>query len=105
VKYLHWGLRGIVLGTIVAVMGRCALWMPWYVMRTLRNGVIVEHLETKAGYEFVIRITPSLMSDRHAVVSTRHEYLETWLLGNGGTMKFIRGEPTDPSLAGSVFID
>jgi O-antigen/teichoic acid export membrane protein len=35
VKYLHWGLRGIVLGTIVAVVGRCALWMPWYVMRSL----------------------------------------------------------------------
>jgi O-antigen/teichoic acid export membrane protein len=38
VKYLHWGLRGIVLGTIVAVVGRCAIWMPWYVMRTLRVG-------------------------------------------------------------------
>jgi len=36
VKYLHWGLRGIVLGTIVAVVGRCALWMPWYVMRQIR---------------------------------------------------------------------
>ena len=38
VKYLHWGLRGIVLGTIVAVVGRCALWMPWYVMRVTRVG-------------------------------------------------------------------
>jgi O-antigen/teichoic acid export membrane protein len=37
VKYLHWGLRGIVLGTIVAVVGRCALWMPWYVMSVTRG--------------------------------------------------------------------
>ena len=37
VKFFHWGLRGIVLGTIVAVVGRCALWMPWYVMRVLRD--------------------------------------------------------------------
>jgi len=29
------GLRGIVLGTSVALVGRCALWMPWYVLRTL----------------------------------------------------------------------
>jgi O-antigen/teichoic acid export membrane protein len=29
------GLRGIVLGTSVALIGRCALWMPWYVLRTL----------------------------------------------------------------------
>jgi O-antigen/teichoic acid export membrane protein len=29
------GLRGIVLGTIVAVCARCLLWMPWYVLRTL----------------------------------------------------------------------
>jgi O-antigen/teichoic acid export membrane protein len=35
VRYLHWGLRGIILGTIVAVVGRCVVWMPWYVMRTL----------------------------------------------------------------------
>ena len=38
VRYLHWGLRGIVLGTIVAVVARCGIWMPWYVMRTLRHG-------------------------------------------------------------------
>jgi hypothetical protein len=29
------GLRGIVLGTIVAVCARCLLWMPWYVLRRL----------------------------------------------------------------------
>jgi hypothetical protein len=69
------------------------------------NGVIVEHLATKAGYEFVLRIGPALMSDRHTVVNTRHEYLETWLLGRDGTLKFIRGEPTEPSLAGSILID
>jgi O-antigen/teichoic acid export membrane protein len=37
VKYGHMGLRGIVLGTIIAVMGRCVVWMPWYVRRTLRS--------------------------------------------------------------------
>jgi Na+-driven multidrug efflux pump len=38
VRYLHLGLDGIVLGTIVAVVARCALWMPWYVVRTMRSG-------------------------------------------------------------------
>lgn len=42
VRYLHWGLRGIVLGTIVAVVGRCAIWMPWYVLRTLSRGELRE---------------------------------------------------------------
>jgi O-antigen/teichoic acid export membrane protein len=37
VRYLHLGLRGIVLGTICAVIARCAIWMPWYVMRELRS--------------------------------------------------------------------
>jgi O-antigen/teichoic acid export membrane protein len=37
VRFLHLGLRGIVLGTIVAVIGRCAIWMPWYVLKTLRE--------------------------------------------------------------------
>ena len=37
VHYLHWGLRGIVLGTIVAVVGRCVIWMPWYVLRSLKQ--------------------------------------------------------------------
>jgi multidrug resistance protein, MATE family len=32
-----WGLRGIVLATIVAVVARCAVWMPWYVLRSLGN--------------------------------------------------------------------
>ena len=36
---LGWGLRGIVLGTIIAVVGRCAIWMPWYVLRTIRRGM------------------------------------------------------------------
>jgi O-antigen/teichoic acid export membrane protein len=35
VKYLGLGLNGIVLGTIVAVVGRCVIWQPWYVMRCL----------------------------------------------------------------------
>ncbi|CAN5700066.1 hypothetical protein BH09PLA1_BH09PLA1_35580 [soil metagenome] len=36
VRYFDLGLRGIVFGTIIAVVGRCAIWMPWYVIRTLR---------------------------------------------------------------------
>ena len=42
VKYCGLGLRGIVLGTIVAVVGRCLIWMPWYVLRTLRSGRAIE---------------------------------------------------------------
>lgn len=33
----HLGLQGILLGTVVAVVGRCVFWMPWYVWITLRN--------------------------------------------------------------------
>ena len=28
---------GILYGTLIAVVGRCGLWMPWYVLKTLRN--------------------------------------------------------------------
>ncbi len=37
VRYAGMGLEGIVVATIVAVVLRCALWMPWYVLRTLRR--------------------------------------------------------------------
>jgi len=37
VRHLNLGLKGIVLGTIVVVVGRAGLWMPWYVLRTLRR--------------------------------------------------------------------
>lgn len=37
VKFAGLGLRGIILGTIVAVVARCAIWQPWYVLRTLRR--------------------------------------------------------------------
>lgn len=37
VKYLGWGLKGIVVGTIVAVVLRCGVWMPWYVLCALRQ--------------------------------------------------------------------
>jgi O-antigen/teichoic acid export membrane protein len=37
VRYGRLGLKGIVLGTIVVVIARCAIWMPWYVTRTLRG--------------------------------------------------------------------
>jgi O-antigen/teichoic acid export membrane protein len=36
VRYFGLGLRGIVMGTIVAVVARCAIWTPWFVLRTLR---------------------------------------------------------------------
>jgi len=42
VRYFGLGLRGIVLGTIVAVVGRCVIWMPWYVFRAIRTGGPVE---------------------------------------------------------------
>jgi len=37
VRFFHLGLRGIILGTIVAVTARCALWMPWYTLRVLNR--------------------------------------------------------------------
>ncbi len=37
VKYGGLGLKGIVYGTILAVIGRCVIWQPWYVMRTLNR--------------------------------------------------------------------
>jgi O-antigen/teichoic acid export membrane protein len=37
VKYARLGLPGILYGTLAAVMGRCAVWMPWYVLRVLRE--------------------------------------------------------------------
>jgi O-antigen/teichoic acid export membrane protein len=37
VKFFNLGLNGIIYGTIAAVIGRCVLWQPWYVMRTLRR--------------------------------------------------------------------
>ena len=36
VRFTNLGLHGIVLGTVIAVLGRCMIWMPWYVLRTLR---------------------------------------------------------------------
>jgi O-antigen/teichoic acid export membrane protein len=37
VKFFDLGLKGIVLGTICAVVGRGVIWQPWYVLRTLRR--------------------------------------------------------------------
>jgi O-antigen/teichoic acid export membrane protein len=42
VRYGHLGLRGIVLGTIVAVAGRCAIWLPWYTLRVLKRELAQE---------------------------------------------------------------
>jgi O-antigen/teichoic acid export membrane protein len=35
VKYAGLGLNGIIAGTIIAVAGRCWVWMPWYTFRAL----------------------------------------------------------------------
>jgi O-antigen/teichoic acid export membrane protein len=37
VRFMHLGLAGIVLGTVVVVVARCGIWMPWYVLRTLKH--------------------------------------------------------------------
>jgi O-antigen/teichoic acid export membrane protein len=37
VRFLGWGPYGIIAGTICAAVGCFAIWMPWYVMRTLRR--------------------------------------------------------------------
>jgi len=37
VTKFNMGLKGIILGTICATVARCAIWMPWYVMRTLNR--------------------------------------------------------------------
>lgn len=39
VSYFGLGLKGIVLGTIVAVVARCGIWMPWYVLHNLREPI------------------------------------------------------------------
>jgi len=31
------GLEGVVLGTVTAVVLRCAIWQPWYVLRSIRK--------------------------------------------------------------------
>jgi Na+-driven multidrug efflux pump len=38
VRFFGLGLKGIVLGTIVVVVARAGVWMPWYVLRVLRRG-------------------------------------------------------------------
>jgi len=37
VRFGGLGLKGVVLGTICAVVGRCAIWQPWYVWKCLRE--------------------------------------------------------------------
>lgn len=34
---MGWGLRGIVYATAIVVIARAGIWLPWYVMKTLRN--------------------------------------------------------------------
>jgi len=51
VKHFQLGLRGIIYGTIIAVIARCVLWMPWYVMRTLKHPtpLVIEPASVPAG--------------------------------------------------------
>lgn len=58
VRYFHWGLRGIVLGTIVAVVARCGLWMPWYILRQLRSAPPFSG--GPEGREFVIDVDATM---------------------------------------------
>ena len=37
VRHLHLGLPGIIYGTIVAVVCRCGIWMPWYILSQLHT--------------------------------------------------------------------
>jgi O-antigen/teichoic acid export membrane protein len=37
VHFFHLGLPGIVLGTLLAVIARCGIWMPWYMLRSIRQ--------------------------------------------------------------------
>lgn len=37
VAHLGLGLRGVIYGTIAVAVGRCVIWQPWYVLRTLRR--------------------------------------------------------------------
>jgi O-antigen/teichoic acid export membrane protein len=48
VKYLNLGLRGIIYGTICVVTVRCAVWLPWYVLRSIRGGEAQPTFEVEA---------------------------------------------------------
>jgi O-antigen/teichoic acid export membrane protein len=37
VHFFGWGIKGIILGTIIAVVGRCVLWLPWYTLKAMRS--------------------------------------------------------------------
>jgi O-antigen/teichoic acid export membrane protein len=39
VAHMGLGLRGVIYGTIAVAVGRCVIWQPWYVLRTLRREV------------------------------------------------------------------
>jgi O-antigen/teichoic acid export membrane protein len=45
VRVFHWGLAGIVLGTVVAVVGRCVVWMPWYILKVLAEEAGIGEVE------------------------------------------------------------
>ena len=51
VYVLNAGLAGIVYGTVLAVVGRCAIWMPWYVLRVIGQSNRVEPASPIEGIE------------------------------------------------------
>jgi O-antigen/teichoic acid export membrane protein len=51
VRYFHRGLQGILLGTVVAVVLRCVVWMPWYVLRVLRYSSAEEMQNAKQAMQ------------------------------------------------------
>lgn len=44
VRWFDLGLRGIVFATIIVVVARAGVWMPWYVLRSLRHGDVPAEL-------------------------------------------------------------
>jgi len=51
VYVLNAGLAGIVYGTVLAVVGRCAIWMPWYVLRVIGQSKRVDPASPIEGIE------------------------------------------------------
>jgi len=61
VRFFHLGLKGIVLGTIVAATARCAIWLPWYTLRVLRQQAEMPQPPSLAEEEMVSATLPPLI--------------------------------------------
>jgi O-antigen/teichoic acid export membrane protein len=53
VAHMGLGLRGVIYGTIAVAVGRCVIWQPWYVLRTLRR-------DARAGRMIQPEATPAV---------------------------------------------